>query len=193
MPRVKINPLGQTRVTVPAGRTWLQKLGSMVAVNVNPKKGGITNRTVEALCKLKCGERFIGVFSADCIPKDLGNWSRFIVIINLGRRGRSVGHFVTIVGRPSSIHYLDSYGLPPFQPDVVRFLESCHRPVHHNREQIQSITSQHCGLYAILFACVADGKEKSSNVTFHTGGNEKAMRKNDFLCRRYLKRIYSIN
>ena len=185
-------PLGHPSVIVPIrGKNWFQKLSSMVSINVNPKKGGITNRTVEALCKLKCGEKFIGVFSADCIPKDLGYMKNFIIIINLGKKGTPMGHFVTIVGHPFFIRYLDPYGLPPFQPDSITFLESCSRPIRHNRIQIQSLTSKHCGLYAILFACIADGKEKSSNVKFYTTGIEKDMRKNDTLCRLYLKKIYA--
>ena len=154
------------------------------------RKRGVSNTFLNRLCRLAAtGPSFYGVHSADYIPPRLGARARFIFIVNLGTRrgvrGRlPVGHFVAVVGFSDSVLYLDSYGLPCVQRNVLEFLRTCRRPVYFNRLQIQSYDSAHCGFYAALFALYFDGEYK-----FRMRFDKKRLFDNDKKCFAYLYRI----
>lgn len=142
-----------------------------------------------------CSSDFKGVFSADCIPHNLAAISRFIIVINLGTRkgvrGKlPVGHFVTLVASPTSLIYIDPFGLPNMQPDINIFLQLCKRKnVYVNLRQIQHFNSVYCGFYAILFACYFDKQYHSKKKLFSLHFKNSNLYKNDSLCVEYLRRI----
>lgn len=173
-----------------ADKNWMDKVREGVNVGANPKRGGMTNRLVDKLVFLKCGDLFGGVYSADDIPPSFSAKKNFIIIVNLGKKSTVEGHFVTLVGRPTYIKYIDSYGFPPFQSDVVTFLNACNRPVRHNKIQIQSVLSKKCGFFAILFACRAANKHGGKKLVFALGGSQSDLEKNDKLCVKYLRQLY---
>lgn len=153
---------------------------------------GVTNRVLRNFCTRLCSDLFKGVFSADCIPPSLAARAHFIIIVNLSqKRGPSVGHFITIAASPSSVQYIDPYGLPCWQPDILSFLHSCKRKIRLNLRQVQSFKSSYCGLYALLFACYLDRKRWKGNK-FKLVFERKKLRENDKLCVAYLKKIVSM-
>lgn len=154
------------------------------------KKKGMTNDVIEMLCKNAGGSHFGGVFTADSLPFHLASQPRFIIVVNLGRRrgAFAVGHFVTIAAvEPNKIYYLDSFGLPCWQPNVTRFLKACGRKIVWNMRQIQSFESKFCGMYASLFASCLDGSPPSFEMKFFR--KKSMLMKNDALCSRYFLRI----
>ncbi len=150
----------------------------------------MTNRSVEKLCSLTCNEQFKGVFSADRIPSRLAPLSSFTVVANLAKSNSPAGHFVTISAQRNLVRYIDPYGFAPFQEDVKRFLRLCRRTVRSNRDQIQSVRSLHCGLYAILFANIGCGTIDFPAKFYVGGKGEAGLAANDKLCRDYLRRAF---
>lgn len=71
-------------------------------------------------------------------------------IVNVG------AHFVSVVIKPECILYLDSFA-NPISPALyplltrIRAEKRDNYPLYCNRNQIQSLLSSHCGLYAALF------------------------------------------
>ena len=157
---------------------------------------GISNSLLKRLAFSSCSSYFAGVFSADCIPQHLSGKNNFIIIVNLGeRKGRTgalpVGHFVAIVATPSSVLYIDPYGLPCFQPKVAAFLRHCQRQVSENKRQIQHLNSVYCGFFCLLFAVYLDRSSGLSPPKFKLRFYRRAnmLRKNDFKCVKYLKKL----
>lgn len=177
-----------------AGTGWRRLLRAGLERHTDPRRG-LSNQAVARMARaLGIGERsFVGVYPADCIPRSLYARPHFTVIVNLGRWKRpeergAAGHFVAVHGRPSHVLYLDSYGRPCEQPDVLRFLAECRRPVLYNARRIQALDSKACGFYAMLYAVYYDRGYKF-RLTFRSGGGERALAGNDARCVRYLERI----
>jgi hypothetical protein len=152
---------------------------------------GMTNVSVYNFCKEVCTDSFLGVYSADSIPKrTLAGRASFLIIINLGNgKTREDGHFVAVAGFNDGILYLDPFGFePPFGDDggeVRPFLRLCRREVYYNSKQIQDFRSSYCALYAILFVWYLDS-ERPFRLTFRIRGN---LLLNDRTCIDYLRRL----
>lgn len=160
-------------------------LEERVKINVTSK--GVTNQTIDAFCRHLCPEIHKGTFPSDMIPDNISSFSLFSIIVNLGTLKRKqlipIGHFVTIIKTKLHIIYIDPFGLPCLQPDVIRFMMLCQCPVYHNNKQIQDISSNYCGMFAILFSCYFDRKP-SFSMTFSA-----QYKSNDHKCITYLKKI----
>ena len=142
------------------------------------------------LARLACGDEYAGVYSSDKIPaRRLAKKPRFIVIVNLGSSRNPNGHFVTLVGRPSTVLYLDPYGLPSVVESVNKFLEACGRKVENDFGQVQRFSSKYCGLYALLFAAYHSRKKPPQELVFDGDDLEK----NDRLCMKYLSLLSVYN
>lgn len=156
---------------------------------------GLTNEVVYRLCKLTTmGERFKGVYAADRIPLGLAAAPNFTMIVNLGRsRGPDggppqVGHFVTVVGRPGAVYYVDPFGLPCAQPQVKRFLRLCERPVKFGMRRVQALDSVYCGFFAMLFAMYLNARPRPKfRLMFHA--TPAKLKSNDQMCLLYLRRL----
>lgn len=156
---------------------------------------GISNEALERLCVLSCGSDFKGVFAADCIPSRLAARPRFVIVVNLGTRKDvsgplPLGHFVTLAGVGDAVRYVDPYGFPCHQPNVLAFLKLCRRQTRYSLRQVQDFGSLYCGMYALLFATYFDrggggGRGEAKKLRFFRRG--KDLRKNDRLCMKYLR------
>lgn len=156
---------------------------------------GVSNQLLEQMATRLCSSDFKGVYSADYLPPKLAALARGILIVNLGtRRGvrtsLPVGHFITIILLPSTVLYLDSYGLPCKQPHVQTFLRLCRRDIQYNEKKIQDLSSNYCGFYALLFACYFDRMNWGKiSKDFKLHFSDKNLKQNDKLCDEYLKII----
>lgn len=150
---------------------------------------GMSNLSLERLCRLSCGPDFKGVYAADCIPDGLARLARFSIVVNLAtvkdaKGSLQVGHFVTVVGSGEAVRYIDPYGFPCHQPLVLRFLTLCGRSKRYSLRQVQDFKSMYCGMYALLFATHFDRGGKKKMRFFRRG---KDLKKNDALCMKYLR------
>lgn len=171
-----------------ATRGTIGQLAARMRVNVSAKSG-VSNVFLDRFTRLVCSTNFKGVYSADYIPAGLAALTRFTLIVNLGeRRGvrgpLEVGHFVTIVGLPDKMLYVDSFGLPSLQRHVDLFLKNCGRKVVCNERQLQQFDSVMCGLYAAMFAAYFD-QERPFPLKF----DRERLERNDKLCVSYLRRL----
>lgn len=108
------------------------------------------------------------------------------MIINIG------GHFTSLIIEKNHAIYIDSFAGSLHTPDSVKKLfirlKEKYGRVYRNRNQIQSFSSTHCGLYSVLYcAWYLMDKDKRIKIFFH----RQALEKNDDLCVQYLKEIYS--
>ncbi len=109
------------------------------------------------------------------------------------KRGPSVGHFVTIVGRGRKILYVDPYGFPPTDRRLDAFFQDCLRPVTYSSTQAQALESTFCGVYAMLFTLYFDNLkwgDKASVFSLKFSSSDFAL--NDRLAVKYLKRMVNI-
>lgn len=87
---------------------------------------------------------------------------------------------------PAGVTYVDSYGLPCFQPDVLAFLAACRRPVRFNLRQIQAAESKACGFFALLYILYI-GQRLNFKIRFARSSSRLAS--NDGKCFGYLRKI----
>ena len=150
---------------------------------------GISNDIIRNICGDLCSDSFRGVYSSDRISLGIAALLDFIIIVNLEKRGSGiVGHFVTIIGSPESVLYLDPYGFPCANEDIENFMRGAKRPIYCCRKQIQSFNSVYCGVFAMLFALYFD-KRPSFKLNFKSVKLED----NDKLCMKYLRRLVNEN
>ena len=184
----------------PSPRSAWEELSERVGINVKPGRG-ISNRLLRRLTTLACTDSFRSVFSADCIPTArLARRGKFCIIVNLQPRlagppaaaSHGAGHFVAIVVDRHRVRYLDPYGLPCQQTQVLTFLKQVGRvggrQVHFNRRQIQSFDSVYCSLYALLFCLYFDpGRKDRPKFKLEFYDDEDELLRNDEKCVRYIK------
>lgn len=171
------------------GGDVLSRVAARVRDNVKPKRG-LSNGLIRSFLSQNCGSDFKGVYSADRIPKRLAAEGTFLLVVNLAKEREADGHFVCIAASRAALLYLDPYGLPCVQRDVLSFLRRCMRPVKFNARPLQRTESNYCGFYAILFALYLDNsspwrKNRNFALSFHTSD----LSKNDKICVGYIKRM----
>lgn len=93
---------------------------------------------------------FKGVYACDELPKNLIRPA--MVVANTDARGSPGSHWVAFyLPLAGKCVYFDSYGLPPSQPEFVEFLNHHCRHWKHNGVDLQSLHTNVCGEYCVLF------------------------------------------
>lgn len=116
---------------------------------------GISNNYIESFLKGRVNS-FLGVFSANNLPTSATKKKNFTLICNHENLGEFGSHFITIVGFPNFVYYLDSLGRPCSIASIRRFLQSLERPIFYNSKKLQSPESVFCGFYCILYVLYFD-------------------------------------
>lgn len=146
--------------------------------------GVLCNAFIEKFLQSYC-KYFQGVYSSNTIPQDLKNKETFSIVVNLSRNDESGSHFITILKHEDNLFYLDSLKLPP-KEEILNsvFIEKI-SSLKTISTQIQSVDSNFCGFYCILFCLFQDKiTAKSRLPKFYTNAND--LRKNDKLCLQYI-------
>ena len=162
-------------------------------------KRGVTGGVIDDLLRIiNISSRYIGIYALPDLEslKFSKDKNEIILIVNIG------SHWITIAVYKNFVLYLDSYGLPPRQTEMIKFLtrllDQCKgiktHEIHYNIKQIQAISSNYCGMYAALWAKRLDNimknpEQKNFSMRFYSGQIENRLRKNDKLCIKYLKSI----
>lgn len=110
-------------------------------------EGGVINR---AMKKNPITKRFyLGTFPADRIPKVTSYPSSMVV--NMDNSNLPGSHWVAMfVPSRDTIFYYDSFGVPPYNKNIQKFLKQFRR-VEVNRTTFQSMISDVCGYYVMYF------------------------------------------
>jgi len=102
------------------------------------------------LSEYKC---FIGTYPLDLIPKKQIMLRPCALIVNTDESSKPGEHWVAIYLYDNcSAEYFDSFGLMPLHHEILMFLRRNKiKNLVYNPNQIQSITSNTCGAYCVLF------------------------------------------
>jgi hypothetical protein len=101
------------------------------------------------LSDYKC---FIGTFARDLLPSKPINKLPCALIMNTDESFKPGEHWIALYLDKNSCEYFDSFGLPPLHDEIISFLKQNKiKKILYNSNQIQSITSQTCGAYCVLF------------------------------------------
>lgn len=113
--------------------------------------------TVELLGKLKTFKNFIGVFPCDKTPKV--KKKVFGIIINTDKADQKGQHWVSYFVKNGKGEYFDSFGLPPYNQHILKFVKVYSKKgFTWNKQQVQDVKSTTCGNYCVLFlACKFKG------------------------------------
>ena len=102
---------------------------------------------------------FIGVFALDKLPKKKIKLPASL-IINNDISSKKGDHWLSLVITKHQAFYFDSFGLPIIDKQILSFLSRQKiKKVTYSTKCIQSITSNKCGLFCILFIKVVKCKK----------------------------------
>lgn len=94
---------------------------------------------------------FLGVFPSDMLPKVVKKRPSAI-IINTDPANKPGKHWVAAYfNNDNSVEYFDSYGLSPFNNEILNFLSENSSVIYKNGVHLQGLNSLVCGLYCIFF------------------------------------------
>lgn len=150
---------------------------------------GMTNKLVHSIASTLCTRRYKGLFTPDQTAGSarvvFATAERpFTTIWNVGN------HFVCVYCTDDFTLYLDPFGQPCHIRAVERLLRQANgdggggNRLFYNTTPIQSQTSKHCGLYAVLFCLYYDEPARKVRLNFTKSGD-----KNDQLCTVYLQAL----
>ena len=110
-------------------------------------------------------QNFLGIASADTVPVPLLNSKEhFSLIANLDKYGDPGTHFITLIGLPTCVLYIDTLGLPNyFSRTLWHCLTRLNRPlksIYSMTEHVQTHESNMCGDFSAYFCIIFDKKNK---------------------------------
>lgn len=96
------------------------------------------------------GTVFKGVFACDRLPKMTSLPALFV--INLSPSSQPGSHWISLhIDEKGSAFYFDSFGMPPSNPDILRFIKMHSNKLIFNQKQLQHLSSIKCGRFACVF------------------------------------------
>lgn len=94
---------------------------------------------------------FQGVFPCDKLPKKVT--LPCALIINLSKSNHSGSHWTCLyINKKGYGEFMDSLGFPVRNCYIEDFIRKHCKRISYNKKQLQNLTSNYCGLYAINFA-----------------------------------------
>ena len=119
--------------------------------------------TIEINRLLADEKNFVGTFALDKLPKKKIKVPASF-IINNDVSSKKGDHWISLVLTKNGAFYFDSFGLPILDKQILNFLSSQrYRKVTYSTKCIQSISSDKCGLFCILFIKLVNNKKKFNN------------------------------
>lgn len=93
---------------------------------------------------------FKGVFACNRLPGVFSLPALFI--INLSPSSQPGSHWVSLhIDEKGTAFYFDSFGMPPRNTDILRFMRLHSKRSVHNRKQLQHLSSIKCGRFVCVF------------------------------------------
>ena len=120
---------------------------------------------------MKDDKNYIGTFSKDNVPILKNNQSTIFNLANSNKRG---SHWVSMKFINNKLFYFDSYAIP-FIPDIIK---KQYNKIITNIYRIQSIDSNECGRFCILFI-KANIQNESDYIKFLLQFHKNNFEKND--------------
>ena len=120
---------------------------------------------------LKNDKNYIGTFSKDNVPILKNNQS---TIVNLANSNKTGTHWIAMKFINKKLFYFDSYGIP-FIPDIIK---KQYKKIITNIYRIQSINSNECGKFCIMFI-KSNIQNESDYIKFLLQFHKNNFEKND--------------
>lgn len=93
---------------------------------------------------------FQGVFPCDKLPKKIT--LPCAIIINLSKSNHCGSHWVSLyINREGSGDFMCSFGFQVRNSYIENFIRKHCKRISYNKKQLQHLSSNYCGLYAIIF------------------------------------------
>ena len=97
---------------------------------------------------------FLNVYAVDQLPKEKISRTRWLLVTNCCPANRRGEHWVAMYCENDNLEFFDSFGMSPSMyegvPDFIERQET--NSVIYNCQQLQSIDSDACGHYCIMYA-----------------------------------------
>ena len=107
---------------------------------------------IENILRRKCGGKFLGVFAADEIPRNIRQ-KPAILVTNTDARGLPGEHWVAIYfGDDGKGEFFDSFGRSP-GPHFANYMDKHSIAWIYNDIQLQNYVSSFCGHYCVMYCC----------------------------------------
>jgi hypothetical protein len=116
-------------------------------------------------------QRYMGIYSCDTIPQHIAALKHFSIICNLDKFGEHGSHFITIVGQPTRILYIDPLGQPCNNQFIAKFLQDAQQQSNRKLEW-QTVAIQHplstfCGYYCMLMVLYHERRHHGIRLNFN--------------------------
>ena len=97
---------------------------------------------------------FLNVYAVDQLPKKKISRTRWLLVTNCCPANRRGEHWVAMHCENDNLEFFDSFGMPPSMyngvPEFIKRQRT--KSVIYNCQQVQSIDSDACGHYCIMYA-----------------------------------------
>ena len=95
---------------------------------------------------------FVGIFPSNQLPRKVLKGESRAFVFNTDPHYKRGSHWVALfINSFGDATYFDSFGLPPIQASIKRFILNNSRSLRYNSIPIQSLVSKACGLFCIHF------------------------------------------
>lgn len=135
----------------------------------------------------RCRGSFMGVYSSDRLPRRLPKRRPVMLVCNTDPHKKPGQHWVAFYfAKDGSAEYFDSFGASPTRfGSFHNFLvKNCSRWIM-NSKQIQSIVSQFCGHYVVMY-CLFKHLNYSMKSIMNCFSNDTGL--NDFIARDFVEK-----
>lgn len=142
------------------------------------------------LCRLACSDSrlknvFGGVYASDLLPPRIKHLSAFIV--NLDEHHLPGTHWIGIFFEKNTkkAYYFDSYGLPPSDSNILKFLKNNSDDVVYNRVCFQDNFTTTCGYFCLYFLHCCVRKLFSLNLL-----SKSDKKRNEHLIKKFVRQTF---
>ena len=158
---------------------------------------GITNGYIFDILrnKIKLSHLFVDIYSSNTIDfLKLQKLKNFIIICNLSPSYDPGSHFVTIIGTPKELLYLDSMALSHSLSSEIyaTLLKFKRKIINLVTKRIQSVESFFCGYYCIYFCCLFD-YDKMKIIKNQIPFEKNELQRNDNICMKNIQTLIKLN
>ena len=118
-------------------------------------------------------KNFIGVFSRDTLPDQIGN--NVSLIINTDKAAGQGKHWTCIYTDPKQdyVYYFDSYGGKP-NKETLKYLKTSNKQIVYSSNPIQAYNTFLCGYFCAFFIIMMYRGMEPYDITYRFGlRNEK--------------------
>lgn len=131
---------------------------------------------------------FTGVFACDTLPKMISK-KPALLICNTDPISKPGEHWVAIyISSNNNAEYFDSFGLPPTNKYIKKFLERNCKKYIYNKQMIQSLFSSYCGHFCIMYGFYK-GVSRSLNLFLKVFDSKNSKNNNKIVFDFFNKRI----